>query len=296
MKKRILVLLRAKDVIKTKRKNSAIWRWVDDCRADYDIKFWGRDLSVDGTFSLWGNKFTKKHMLSSLKKKIDIFKPDFIYLTQRKEYETWLPDLTNIPVPKIYVEVDSQYYNVNDPWYKQFDILKCREPSFNGWDKVPLFRWSVPEKSFPVGHAKRNGIYFIGQIRDEIYPKRKQLKRLFYKNIIFKKKIYNSVYWKIMHNASCLVCPTESVFGNFTPAKLFEYLASGAAVLTNCNFKNAGIPEMEEFIIRYKNYARAPGRKDMRIKLSMDFSPYYNKAIPLMREHTHRIRYKELFG
>jgi len=298
MKKKILVLLRAKDIRKTKEKNSAIWRWVEDCRKDYEIKFWGRDLSVDGNYSLWGGEFTEKQMLFELKKKIDVFKPDFLYLTQRKEYLHWLPapnqnrllDFTSITVPKIYVEVDSQYYDVNDPWYKQFDVLKCREPSFNGWDKVPLFRWSVPEISFPVKPSKRKGIYLIGQIREQIYPERKQLKRLFYKHIKFKKNIYSSIYWEMMHNASCLVCPTESVFGDFTPAKLFEYLSSGAAVLTNCDFKKAGIPELEQFAIKYKNF------KDLITKLSMDFTPYHDKAIPSMIEHTHRIRYKELFG
>ena len=98
-----------------------------------------------------------------------------------------------------------------------------------------------------------------------------------------------------MHGASCLVCPTESAFGNFTPAKLFEYLASGAAVLTNCNLKKAGIPEMKDFIIRYGNW-NVKGKRDMRLKLTRDFTPYYDKAISAMREHTHRIRYKEIFG
>jgi len=296
-KKKILVLFRAKDSKKTRKKNSAIWRWVEDCWADYDFEFWGRDYSIDGSYSFWDNNtLSEKEKLLRLKKKIDIFKPDYIYMTLRKGYDGWLPDLTNITVPKIYVEVDSQYYDVNDPWYGQFDIIKCREPSFNGWDKIPLFRWSVPEIAFPITEELRKGVYFIGQIRNSIYPMRKRLKREFCTHIRFLKQQYKSQYWSTMHRASCLVCPTESVFGNFTPAKLFEYLASGAAVLTNCDFKKAGIPEMKEFAIIYRDFIRSKSKRNMYAKLDIDFVPYYNKAIPAMREHTHRIRYKEIFG
>ena len=37
-------------------------------------------------------------------------------------------------------------------------------------------------------------------------------------------------------------------------------------------------------------------KSDLKNKLSMDFTSYHDKAIPLMKNHTHKIRYKELFG
>ena len=254
--------------------------WAKDCLSDYDIQYWGKGFSEDLSFK-------------SLSRTIDSFRPDFIYLTLRKKYKGWLPDLTSIKVPKIFVEVDSQKYNSKDEWYRQFDRILCREPSFGNWKKVPLFRWSVPEVSIPssseLKNIKRKGIKLIGHCCGATYPVRKRLSRSLSDSVWFG-KIKGAKYWESLKSSSALLCPTESVYGNFTPTKLFEFLASGAAVITNCDMKQAGIPELEEFVIKYNN------EKDLNAKLSMDFSSYYNKAIPAMRNHTHRIRYKELFG
>jgi hypothetical protein len=270
-KKRILMILRDKDLRKNKRSH---FHWAKDCVNDYDFDYWGKDITSTS--------------LKSLKRTIDYFKPDYIYMTIRKKYEKWLPDLTSIKVPKIFVEVDVCYYNVNDSWYKQFDKLLCREPSWNGWNNIPLFRWSVPEKAFPLQENKRSGIYFIGRTDGKAYTVRRELKSLLGDRIGF--LIKYSSYWEFMKTSSALVCPTNNDFGNYTPTKLFEYLASGSAVITNCDFNMAGIPEMEKFVIKYTDI------KDLESKLSMDFVPFHNKAIESMRNHTHRIRYRELFG
>lgn len=249
--------------------------WTNDCSTDYNIEFWGEG-------------FVEKPSFKSLSKKIDSFKPDFIYMTLRKKYDEWLPDLTNIKVPKIFVEVDSQKYNVNDSWYKQFDRLLCREPSFGNWKNVPLFKWSVPEIAFPQKSHKRKGIKLIGHCCGKTYPIRKQLSRQ-YKDRVWFGKIKGSKYWEALKGSSALLCPTESVYGDFIPTKLFEFLASGAAVITNCNLTNYGSQELNEYVIQYKN------KRDLESKFSLDFTPYYDKAIPAMRNYTHRVRYRELF-
>jgi len=278
MKKKILVISRKKD-LQDKRSH---FTWINDCKADYEFDYWGQGIS--------------SRTLLSLKNQIDSFKPDYIYMTMRKRYTTkntggnfWLPDLTNIKVPKIFVEVDTCYYDVNDPWYKQFDKVYCRAPFWGNWKNVPLFRWSVPECAFPAKKRGRNGIYFIGKYMQSHYNYRYKLRLLFGNKIKFIRRYFGK-YWEYAQKASALLCPTENNHGDYIPAKLFEYLASGAAVITNCDLNNAGIPELESFVIKYKTI------KQLRRRLSMDFVPYHDKAVPIMRNHTHRIRYKEIFG
>ena len=251
------------------------FRWIDDCKSNYIFDYWGEGLTDTS--------------LKNLKNKIDKFKPDFIYLTLRKKYRKWLPDLSSIKnVPKIFVEVDTRIYDAKDSWYKQFDILKCRCPWWNNWNKVPFFRWSVPEKAFSTEKTKRKGIFFVGNMDHSIYAKRRELKEMFSEYVNFTTNFIN--YWDTLHKASALLCPTESLSGDFIPAKLFEYLASGSAVITNCNLDRIGIPEIGEYVICYS------GVEDLKQKLHFDFVPYHNRAIELMKNHTHRIRYKELFG
>jgi hypothetical protein len=280
-KKRILLLLRNKDILKNNSPKS-YFGWIYDCASDYDFDFWGDGISDTSIFSL--------------NNKIDNFKPDFIYLSLRKKYQIstynldsyWLPDLTNIKVPKIFVEVDCYKYDANDSWYKQFDRVLCRQPWWGNWSEVPLFRWSVPEKSFPCAIHKRVGIFFVGRYDGKAYDVRIKMKQMFDSKIGFVVKF--SSYFDFMKSVSALICPTESAYGNFIPKKLYEYSASGAAVITNCILEMAGISELEKFVIHYNDL------DDLGGKLNIDFRPYHNKAIEVMRNHTHKIRYKELFG
>jgi hypothetical protein len=48
--------------------------------------------------------------------------------------------------------------------------------------------------------------------------------------------------------------------------------------------------DLDKVVIHYTDL------KDLREKLKMDFTPYYNKAREVIKNHTHKIRYKELFG
>ena len=275
-KKRVLYILNKP--LSTFKSNRQHTNWVSDCKETMTIRFWGKRIIQDTS-------------VLGLRNMIDSFKPDYIYLTVRKRYEDWLPDLTSIKnVPKIFVEMDTWNYSPKDPWYKQFDILKCRCPWWNDWAKVPFFQWSVPEKAFTCVEDtnERSEIYFIGQWLKGKYPSRVKISRK-YKDQIKFCKVERQAYWDLLHKANALVCPTESKFGDFIPAKLFEYLASGSAVITNCSMNRAGLSELKSSVIKYKDL------DDIQNKLNLDFTKYHNKAIDVMRQHTHIKRYKGLF-
>ena len=272
-KKKILYLLNKK--FHTFRSNRQHTNWVYDCMPNMSIRFWGKNISQELS-------------MLSLKKVVDVFKPDYIYATIRRRYEDWLPDITSIKVPKIFVEMDTWHYSPKDPWYNQFDILKCRCPWWNGWDEVPFFQWSVPEKSFPIEKISRNGIYFIGEWEKGTYTVRREMHKRFKDKIQFC-RVEGRNYWDSLHKAGALICPTESGYGDFIPSKLFEYASSGAAVITNCNLKRAGLTGIQSKIINYTDL------DSIEAILDMDFEQYHGKAIRVMRKNTHAKRYKELF-
>ena len=291
--------------------------WILDCAQDYIIDMWGKGYGSTSA--------------DSLKEKTDSFKPDFIYMTIRKRYfdpvscDTWLPDLTCIKITKIFVECDEWANDRKDKWYDQFDKIYCRQPiwkfkysvklnftyflnkkikkpekkysdyesyinNIKSWKNIPLFRWSVPEKAFMFSKKHKKGIYFVGQCKGP-YDFRKQMRIIFRKkgSIIFiKAKMDN--YWKLLGSTSALVCPTESNYGDFVPAKIFEYAASGAAILTNCDLISYNMPDLDKVVIKYTDL------NDLEEKLKMDFTSYYGKAREVIKNHTHKIRYKELFG
>jgi hypothetical protein len=88
-----------------------------------------------------------------------------------------------------------------------------------------------------------------------------------------------------------MVCPTESYRGDFLPGKFFEYLASGAAVITNCNLDKLGVPEFNEKVIKYTDIDSLG-----RVLATTDFSPYYECAYDVLRTaHTDRVRYGSIF-
>ena len=278
--------------------------WVKDCKDVYNVEFWGKGFTNTS--------------LQSLKNKIDSFKPNFIYTTKRNNYlispsECWLPDLTNIKVPKIHIGVDTYKWNRNDDWYNQFDKVYCRhnlwKPVFYDreakineniqkniitWYNVPVFRWSAPNVAFSKKKLKRKGLYFMGSIKRGGYKDRrimwKKFREVKYRNKIRFRKELSPKYWDMLHTASALLCPTESNYGCFVPAKLFEFAASGATVVTNCDYVSYGIPELKGKVIDYTDL------NSLEALFDMDFSKYHYKASKVMRNHTHKIRYKELFG
>jgi hypothetical protein len=279
--------------------------WVNECKEDYDIDFWGKDFGDTS--------------LQNLKNKIDSFKPDYLYGTMKKRYINWLPDLSSIKVPKIFVECDTWEYNYNDDWYKQFDKIYIRglwgknSQKYNKeignielfnkrikneetWERVPLFRWSVPEKWLEKDYYPKNKIYFIGRSTLPAYEYRIYMYNMLNKYIIFKPKI-NKIkmfdckkYLEYIRSASALVCPTESAYGDFIPAKIFEYATSGAAILTNCDLISYNMKDLDNVVIKYKDL------DDLKYLIkNTDFTKYYDKAKEVIKNHTHKIRYKELF-
>ncbi|MFP4418814.1 MAG: hypothetical protein ACLFSB_16255, partial [Chitinispirillaceae bacterium] len=73
------------------------------------------------------------------------------------------------------------------------------------------------------------------------------------------------------------------------PGKILEYLASGAAVLTNCDLAGYDMADLDRCVVKYND------AEHLKSLLTMDFSPYYEIAFEALRAHTHRVRYRELF-
>jgi len=306
MKKKILFIYNK--IRATKKTNRIIHcGWITDCQNCYEVEFWGKGFSETS--------------IDSLQKKIDSFKPDYIYGTNRKASEQWLPDISKINVEKVFVETDTWGRPSTDQWYNQFDSLYCRASwwgkssqkyhkglgsrkkflkhleNCDTWKNIKLFKWSVPENLLDKKtKRKRKGVFFVGRATLPSYKHRIKMYKRFKKRIKFEPGINvlrmyeKKKYWSIMMSASALVCPTESVYGDYVPSKIFEYAASGAAVLTNCDLVRYGMKDLDEFVINYKNW------DDLEDKLDMNFKPYHNIARDVLRNHTHIKRYKELFG
>lgn len=280
--------------------------WIKEVSADYDIKWWGKGFGETG--------------IKNLVKVCLKWKPNYIYLTVRKRYQNWLPDLSGISIPKIYVECDTWRYSSEDSWYDQFDSLYCRQPWWGEssmiysekmgsknkfltslekertWKNVKLFRWSVSESNIKeVDNETRKGVSFIGGFRSRTgaYEYRIHLHEQLKDSVLFLPKpglILDSVsYWNALRKSSALICPTESNYGDFIPTKIFEYAASGAAILTNCDLERYNMKDLDNVVIKYKDL------DDLKSKLDMDFSHYYGKSQNVIKNHVHRIRYKELF-
>jgi len=301
--------------------------WTEECASIYNIDFWGPGYS--------------NLKIKDLKNKIDSFKPDFIYLTHRNNYKCWLPDISSIKVPKIFVEVDSYKWPRNNSWYSQFDSIYTRQPCWDfkttkpfserhfykiykfllskkniksnkkqttieahrlykkclkriqyasSWRKTPLFRWSVSEKFITKENEDRKGIYFIGRSSLKLSPERFFLCNRFKDKIFLRAEWDKNRYHEILRSASALVCPTGSIYGDYVPAKIFEFAASGAAIITNCDLNSYNLSDLQKVVIPYTDL------NNLESKLDMDFKSYYNKTLPIIKNHTHRIRYRELFG
>ncbi len=214
-----------------------------------------------------------------------------------KKSRLWLPDLTSIKVKKIFLEVDTGYYDANDPWYSQFDEVYVRNKwPYRGkycWKDHPLLKWSVSEHHFNGRINKeervREGIKFIASFK-RMYTERRSIKAL-YETIICDTVTTPFNYWSELYSAQALLCPREHRHGgNFVPAKIFEYSVSGAAIITNCHLIDYGMEDLNEVVLRYEH------RDDIKQFLDMDFTAHYGKAREVMRNHTHKIRYKEMFG
>jgi len=281
---------------------------------------WMYEVGPDVEVGLWGPGFVHDLSLSALYRAIDTFQPHYLYGTVRRRYAKWLPDLRQVRgTVKVFVECDSWNYRKDDKWYRQFDKLYCRQPVWNrrsaeycpkmgteqkyyqrlenaaSWEGVPCLRWSVSEQRIVNGYPGRSGVWFVGGYRSRTgaYEKRLDLYRKMGHVIGFTPPINDVLdqdsYWDALYKAAALVCPTESGYGDFIPAKLMEYLASGAAVITNCNLIGNGLSDLDPYVIHYDSLT------DLESLLSHPFETYWDKALPAMANHTHRVRYREIF-
>ena len=304
-KKRILFIYPKRAL---SRGNAAIHSgWVEECKNVFIIDFWGQG---------WG-----EYTLGNLYKKINEFKPDYIYLTNKYRYRKWLPDLSSIKnVPKIFVEVDTLKALRTSSFYEQFDYVYCRMPHWGAaarwpnrttchpkkfklrisnmdtWIETPQFRWSIAEKNINIDKSiKRKGINFVGayESRGKTYTHREYLKKILEGVVTFGpeagKRLNQKLYYEFLNRSSALLCPSESGYGNYVPAKIYEYAASGAAILTNCDLIGNGLADLDKVVIRYSSI------DELIDKLNMDFKPYHSLSAEIMRNHTHTKRYKEIF-
>jgi len=157
------------------------------------------------------------------------------------------------------------------------------------WKNVALFRWSIKEEDIYNGNETRSGITFIGVKVERLYHQRKNISRILKDDVQFLVQWDKDKYLNLLRSSSALLCPTESTYGDFIPGKLFEFAASAAAIITNCDLKSYNMKDLDEVVIKYNDV------NDLKEKIKMDFAPYYNKANEVMRNHTHGIRYTEIF-
>ena len=293
--------------------------WTNDVLDMYDVDFWG----------LGFGDISKNSLYDKIKK----FNPEYIYLTIRDIYMkdhnkqstwiSWLPDLSNINIKKIFVGCDTQQYHRNDKWLNQFDEIYCRQPwwgyggreystvlgdknlykrkllNAKSWKREKLFRWSISDKTIiDQDYKVRKNILFIGRTDSPMYKYRRKMKIRFNDKVIFLPQsgkmddvLSQKEYWDAMRSASALVCPSESCYGDFVPAKIFEYAASGSAILTNCDLVRYNMSDLDQVVIKYKDWDHLE-----YLIHNTDFTKYYNLAKEVIKNHTHKIRYKELFS
>ena len=155
---------------------------------------------------------------------------------------------------------------------------------------MPLLRWSVPEQKIEFVKDRPHNVGLIGTGRKGYYPTRFKIRQEL-KSVSCGEILKPDIYWNSLRSYKALVCPTESIRGNFLPGKFFEYLTSGAAVLTNADLDYFGVPEFNDLVIKYSDV------DDLAGKLDMDFSKYHEIAFDILREKfTDRVRYREVFS
>jgi len=311
------------------------YEWMEDCSKDYDIDFWGLgyyDCSLHSLKNkidsikpdyiyLTGRGRLQKWLpdISDIKNIPKIFVEIDSYKYDRND--SWYDQFNNIysrqPIwefkqnkmvdehyfyhaHKIHVFNLNLKYGSNIKFSKKkakkdasitYQKMLKRIKQSKTWNKTPLFRRSVSELSINLNNTsqERSGIYMIGSNVALVSQERYFMTERFKHKINILTEWDVAKYNNILRSASALVCPTGSVYGDYTPAKLFEFSASGAAVITNCDLELCNMNDLQNAVIHYTDL------DSLDSKLSMDFSLYYGLASKVMLNHTHRIRYKELF-
>jgi hypothetical protein len=275
---------------------------------DYNARLhfdWIYDYEVRKAFDiqLWGKGYNEDLSVQGLKKVLNVFKPDYLYGTIWKRYfngvqGAWLPDLTNVRIPKIFVEVDTgDECKRRCPFYIQWSKVLCRNvfsDNIAGWEGTPIFRWSIPRVDIldtcnSLRDRMRNGIKMICSFK-KYYPERIWIKNT-YQQIICKTVFDEDEYYRELQTAEALVCPGTSTRGEYMPAKFLEYLSSGAAVITNIkeSLIRSMYPEVSGLYLPYEK------PELLQPYFSLDFSKWCGAAFAGLMEHRHVVRFKEIF-
>ncbi len=276
------------------------WNFVDELKEVYDIEFWGLGYVNDISQQAFNSY-------------IDIKQPNYIYMGNKSVYDGWLPDISYSKAKKIFIECDTQEFSRFHDFYCKFDEVYCRQPRWGKsiieredsrlsenikntetWAHTPLFRWSIPEKSIKYIDDKIMNVYFLGRCDSSYYEYRGRFRERFKHLITFpcedRTFLEYDEYWKLMYRCGGLLCMAESNLGTLVPAKIFEYAAAGGAIITNCDLIDYEMPDLDKVVLHYKTEADL-----IEIIKSGEWKKYVNKTQGIIKNHTHKIRYKEIF-
>lgn len=218
--------------------------------------------------------------------------------------DEWLPQGFNlINKPRIMIEED-YHYEISDEWYKQnrIDLILQRHYSQSlRQQNVPMkwFPFSVDTGTFYTTPANKTfKICFAGSINKDAYKYRydacEQLKRQGLIDMFtHKQQKHGQDYVECLRSyISHLSCSSTY---RLTPAKMFEIMASGSALLTNEN------DDLKLLFPEGSYYTYKPDASDVvQVAREIIYNPSKRAAVAeagrkaVIDRHSHDVRIKEL--
>jgi len=327
MRKKILFLVSERQKENSKRRIH--YEWAEDCKDIFNISLWGpgySDVLSINNLKNYIDKVKPDYIYCYNRSRLSKWLPDISSVTVPK-IMTELDTYKYNPLDDWYKQFDKIYCRINDWRFKysrqlaekhfidsvkdhvsinnlelnkkqiskiiskQYSKYLSKLKNTHRWKNITLLRWSVCDSNIFLGDRRiRFGTGFVGRKVKRLYEQRRELyDALKNDNISFCVEWDKDKYLNLLKTFSALICPTESSFGDFVPAKLFEFAASGSAIITNCNLIDYKMEDLNEVVIRYSSI------EDLKDKLEFDFQDLYNKSSEIMKSHTNHIRYREIF-
>jgi len=326
MRKKILFLVSKRQ--KENYKRRIHYEWVEDCKDIYHISLFGpgysKKLSIKDIDKVV-NRFKPDYIFCYNRSRLSKWMPDLSCFNNVPKILVELDTYKYLPSDDWYSQFDKVYCRQN-LWEKKHSFLldqnyfidyvtfndkvqqlgltdkqmrQLAKKYFNKytnklkkssqWKNIDVLKWSIKDNDICTSEVPRKNINFIGRKVDRLYHARQELYKRFQDEIQFLAEWDRDKYFDLLKSSAALICPTESSFGDFVPAKLFEFATSGAAIITNCDLDTYGMKDLNEVVIKYD------GIKDLREKIKIDFTPYYGRASEVMKNHTNHIRYGGVF-